>query len=392
MDFARVLVVAIVLFAALLLIFGGELEFEPDPEEDPERYRFRPIDKTISDFFVGSIMETDYRHMVLSAKPFELSFEERTEILGELDEADVRRGFLRNEPHYLEFNLTGEEVERVRSLAVDFDVAETNQLNTLRMLFNDEKFYEGYADAGRSYSRDLDLELLEKRNFLEITAGSSGWRFWAPTVYVLGDIEVTGDVIERQEKSFEFELDEDQAQNFEMGRLVLRPDRFVPNEPLFIEVNGQRVYGQRTEMPDRRSLWIEFEDVAVNEGKNEIRMFTEEGGLYSFDRATMVVFWESLEEKRPVRYIDVSRSEYRRLPGEITFTVDGVEGYPEHLTLKLTTADDEERELMIERPLVEGERITIDVTRDDLDVGENRLEFVVGGEGGYYLSDFKVSF
>ena len=391
MDFARVLVVAIVLFGVLLLIFG-DAEIERDPIRDPDRYKFRPIDEKVDAFFVGSVMDTDYRHISLTDMPFELSFDERIRLIAKLDEANVKRGILSNEPHYLEFDLTQDEIERTKSMNIEFDVEETNHLNEIYMTFNEEEFYSGYPEEGSSHTINLDLELLQENNMLEVAAASSWWRFWAPTVYVLRDLNVNIEILEEEEERFTFELDREQARNFRMGRLVLRPDRFVPDEPLYIEVNGVEIYNQRTEKPGRRSMWVDFEYVDVHEGENEVRMFTEEGGLYSFDSASMVLFWDAPEMKKPVRYLDVSRTNYRRLPGEITFRVDEVEGYPEYLTLKLTTADDEEREVMIERPLVEGETVSIDITRDDLAVGENRLEFVVGGDGGYYISDFEVRY
>ncbi len=393
MAFEKVLVVAIILFAALLLVFGGEFDIDRTEDPDPDRYGFRPIYPE-HDFFVGMMMETDFSHRILTRSPFELSFDETERLLAELKDVDVRRGWLRNEPHYLEFNLTEKELENMKKVEMGFEVEDTNELNEMKIDFNEEEIYSGYPGKGEVYGEEIDLDTVQQNNLFEIYAESSGWRFWAPTVYTLDVFEVSATVLESEDMEFDFELDEEQAQSFEMGRLVLRPDRFVSEEPLFIEVNGEIIFEERAEAPDRGSKWIEFDyfDAELREGKNTIRMFTEKGGVYRFRGASLVVFWETPEAKMPVKYIDTTRSDYNRLPGEITFRVDAIEGMPEYLSLKMTTADEDERELMIEEPLTVGETVSIDITRDDLAVGENKLKFIVGGDGGYYLSNFQVRY
>ncbi len=398
MDFAKVLIVAVVIFGVLLVLFGGEMDFD----RRPDRRRWRPpeeeeeepdeVEYPEDQFFVGRIEGVDYRHIGLADKPFEISFSEEEKVIGDINRSDVRRGIFSNEPQYIEFDLTETQLERMTSMELKFYVAETNQLNKLDILLNEEEVYSGYPDGGRSYSFDIDQDLLKENNVMEISARSSWWRFWAPTVYILEDIRIETDILERKDRTFEFELNKEQAENFRMGRLILRPEKFDAESPLVIQANGRDVYREVAEMPGRRSMWIDFEDVPMYEGGNTITMFTEVDSLYRFESAKMVYFWESEEIRRPVKTIDVSSANYNRLPGEISFHIDRIEGSPEYLHMDMETSEGEKKRILIQEVLKEGKTVTVELTEEDVATGENKLEFTVGGEGGFYLSDFDVSF
>ncbi|MFP4116986.1 MAG: hypothetical protein ACLFQ8_03270 [Candidatus Aenigmatarchaeota archaeon] len=399
MDFAKVLIVAVVLFGVLLAVFGGEMEFD----KRPDRRRWRPPEDNETDgeeeveypddqFFVGRIQGTDYKHIGFADEAFDITFKDERKVIGDINRSDVRRGIFSNEPQYIEFDLTEGQLDRMTSMELQFYVADTNQLNNLDIFLNGEEIYSGYPDGGRSYNFDIDKDLLKENNTMEISARSSWWRFWAPTVYVLEDLRINADILERKDRTFEFELDEDQADNFRMGRLILRPEEFDAQSPLVIQVNGRDIYRETPEFPDRKSMWVDFEDVPMYEGGNTVTMFTKADSLYRFESAKMVYFWESEEDRRPVKTIDVSSANYNRLPGEISFQVDRIEGSPEYLHLDMTTAEGDEKRIMIQEVLKEGKTVTVELSEDDVDVGENELEFVVGGEGGFYLSEFDVSF
>ncbi|MFP4115908.1 MAG: hypothetical protein ACLFTQ_01760 [Candidatus Aenigmatarchaeota archaeon] len=399
MDFARVLLVAIVLFGVLLVLFGGEMDFIEDGEEegplipgpsdgDEEEGEEEPGEA----FYVGRIEDTAFKHVTLSNEPFKVSFHEEERTLGKLEDVDVRRGIGTSETRSVAFNLTQSELDNIVSFGLDFWVKDTNRMNELELFLNGGEVYSGYPAPERSYTVDVNRTLLDKTNELEISPKSSGWRFWAPTVYILENFTMKADILGRNERSFEFSLTEDQADNFRMGRLVFMPDEFVDESPLVVQVNGKDVYRDIPEYRAERSMWIDFEEAEVEEGQNELTLFTEVDSSYSFDSAKMVYFWNAGYSEASRKVLDVSSGNYNQLPGNITFQIDRIEGNPRFLTLKIETAEGEEKDILAGKPLKEGETISIEITKDDLAVGENTLQFEVGGEGGFYLSDFEVTY
>ncbi len=398
MDFAKVLIVAIVLFGLLLAVFGGEIDFETRPDRD----RF-PVDDEDPDeppvveypgdqFFVGWMEDTAYKHIGFTDKEFDITFRDEERVIGDINRSEVKRGIFSDEPQYIEFDLTESQLDRMTSMEMEFYVYDTNQLNKMDIVMNDVEVYSGYPDGGRSYSFDINQSLLRKNNIVEISAGSSSWRFWAPTVYILENIEIRADILERRDRTFEFSLDKEQAENFRMGRLILEPREFDARSPLVIQANGRDIYRKIAEMPQRRTLWIDFDDVPMYEGGNTIKMFTEVDSMYSFQSAKMVYFWETEDIRRPIKTIEVTSADYNRLPGEISFRIDRIEGSPEYLHMDMTTAKGERKRILIQEVLKEGKIVKIPLESDDVSVGDNKLEFIVGGEGGFYLSDFNVDF
>ena len=407
MEFARLLVVAVVLFGVMLVMFGGDMASYGGGDDDGQTGKFGPVkeldpvdegedqgDSGASEgsFFVGTIENTDFRHIRLSDQTFEVAFQEESRNLGRINHTEVKRGIFSNDPQNIEFNLSQDKLERISSMEMEFEVKDTNKLNRMYISLNGQNIYSGYPDGRRPYTVDINKSLLEEDNEMEISAGSSSWRFWAPTVYMLEEVKVNIEILEEKERNFEFSLTENQADNFRMGRLVLAPEEFEAESPLSIKANGKTVINKTPELPDRKSLWLEFDDAEMQEGENNISFSTGRGSSYRFKSGKMVYFWLTDEKTKSTRTIDTSTTEYNDLPGEISFDIDAVEGEPEKITVYINTAEGEERALHTDEDPEEGKTISIEITKDDVAVGENTLEFVVGGEGGFYLSDFDVDY
>lgn len=407
MDFARVLLVGVVILAVMLILFGGGLtgfggapeggpgyQFgpvqTPQEEEKPEKAKEEKVPE--SAFFVGKKKKTDYKYFTLSSDPFSVSFKEEKLPLGKLNETTLKKGFMADKSKIVTFNLTKEQRNKIRSLHLHFYVEDTNSFGRLLMDLNGDRVYSNFPKPGRSYSVKVNESLLKKRNVLRVHVESSGTKFWAPTTYILKNFTAEAKILGRRMKSFTFSLTKEQANNFESGRLILHPKDFNPNDPLIIQVNGRDVYRERTTMPGRPFLWINFEDAELRKGSNEITFSTYYNSSYKFKSAEFIYFWISGAENVTSKTLSVSSSQYGRLPGEISFTIDKIEKSPTSLNLNIVTPEGEENKIIIQKVLKEGKNISIDLTKDDIAEGENELQFIVEGKGGFYLSNFDVNY
>ncbi|MFB6216490.1 MAG: hypothetical protein ABEJ72_05930, partial [Candidatus Aenigmatarchaeota archaeon] len=217
MDFARVLLVGIVIFSVLLIFFGGQFTGF-DTEDRSPGYRFGPVeppendtkvveeDKLTGNFFVGRENETDYRYFTLSEEPFKVSFEDRLFSLGEINRTRIKRGFLADSTRKISFNLTKEQLNRLRSLKVNYFVEDTNLFGRFVIELNSEKVFSEYVKPGTRHSLKINTSLLKKTNEMRIYAESSGARFWAPTVYVIENFTVDARILGRDKQNFIFSL------------------------------------------------------------------------------------------------------------------------------------------------------------------------------------------
>lgn len=402
MDFARVLMVAIVIFAVFLVFFGGEMVMEGEGDEDD--YNFGPIDngnesedkepeeaEVSSSFFAGKKRGTDYKYFTLTDEPFTVDFKEERIVFGEINRTDIAKGFLTDESRKINFNLTESQLDKVTRMDLNFTLLDSNYFGELLIELNDNLVYSKRPSSCKEHRVEVNESLLEKHNELRISSESSGFRFWVPSIYQLKDFQVGISILGREIKEFTLPLKKKQADDFYLGRLVLNPKEFGGYGPLVVQANGEDVY-RKTPENRGRPIWIDFKNASFVEGENTLSLFTGHNASYKFDSADFVYFWQTDEEKMTTKTIHVTSEQYSDLPGEISFTIDKIEGSPESLDLRITDDEGEENLILIQETLREGKSISMDITKNELSKGENTIEFVVEGDGGFYISDFEVDY
>lgn len=407
MDFARVLLVGVVIFAVLLVFFGGEFGgLGGNGGGSNKGYHFGPVESPSKQqtekakgeklpeeaFFVGKRAETDFKYFTLSENSFSISFKEDEIILGSLEETRIEKGFMADKSQTITFNLTRDQVSKISSLSFSLYVDQTNSFGKLLVDLNGKRIYSKFVKPERHYAFEANESLLKENNKLKIHAQSSGSKFWAPAIYILKNFTARAKVLGRERKTFEFDLGKQQADNFRSGRLILYPEKFKPREPLAIQVNGRDVYRKITPMPGRPNLWIDFEDADVKQGTNKLTFLTGYNSSYKFRSGRMIIFWNSETSRITTRTVEVSSSQRNRLPGEITFKIERIEGSPGSLNLNIVKPGGDEKKILIQEVLKEGKTISIELTKNDVGTGENEIQFIVEGTGGFYLSDFDVNY
>lgn len=390
MDFDKVLMIGLVVFALLVVLFGGEVGVFVEDEEngfEPDENRTEEVD--VEPFYVGREQESRYSYFQLSDDVFSVSFGDALRELGTLPESRVSRGLFSSDVKEIEFNLTQSELDILKELDLDFNIKDTNRFGSLNVYFNDETVFSEFGRAGNDYNIDLNVSNVDESNILKFEASSPGINFWSPTIYLLDDVSVTGSFLERERETFNFELDDEQSTDFREGRIVLYPRDYSGEEPLVVQVNGQDVYRG---IPDfrRSSFSIDFDDVEMREGINRVEIFTHQNTEYSFEAADLVYFWGSRDSEPYYKTVEVGESQHRDLPGEIRFTVDRVIEEPDTFYLVIVDPYGEENVLHIDKPIRDGTQISLDITEEEVGIGANEIQFIVEGEGGYHIKEFEV--
>jgi hypothetical protein len=251
-DFVPVLTVAIITMMTLILMFGGIIEFDGttnthyyynDTGDNSDRI-YLGENFSVADFRMG----TTYASLtgkveggIFSKATKSASFDART-----LDRAEY--GLL--------------------TLTVD----DTNVYGPIIVSINDNVIYNEPALAGEHLIKFDKNILVDTENKIIITAGSSGWRMWAPTVYKF-EAKISGETKDIEKKTTSFELDDVPDET----RLKVYVDDREGTGDLIIKINGYRVFKGKV------NGFKDFDPFILKEGNNNAEITAEYGSRYNVD-------------------------------------------------------------------------------------------------------------
>ncbi|NIM46679.1 MAG: hypothetical protein GTN40_00775 [Candidatus Aenigmarchaeota archaeon] len=259
-DFLPILVIAIICLIVFLLVFGGGgLIFRPSRTYP---YRYLPADRTI-EFY-----------------NFEVSFTTGEEKVGYV-KGEVSNGAFVNEEKRVGFQVS--DPDEVSEVLINLRVWNTNYYGRLIILVNGQQVYADYPPVGEKLI-GFDKDILEKNNILEIKAENSGWKIWAPTVYIF-DSDVIVNYYGKKTKSFNFELNDLEIEYMERARIVVYADREGIGD-LDVIINRVKVHSGIT------TIYKDFPTSVLKTGNNTIEFSTEPNTRYDVSSAQVIVFFE----------------------------------------------------------------------------------------------------
>jgi len=238
---------------------GGDLIFRPSRTSS---YRYLPPDRTIE------------------FKNFEVSFTTGEEKVGYV-KGEVSNGVFITEEKRIGFRVS--DPDEVSEVLINFRVWNTNYYGRLIILVNGEQVYADYPPVGEKLI-GFDRSILEENNILEVKAENSGWKIWAPTVYVF-DSDVVVNYYGKKTKSFDFELSELETEYMDRARIVVYADREGIGN-LDVMINGVKVHSGIT------TIYKDFATDALRIGNNTIEFSTEPNTKYVISSAQIIVFFE----------------------------------------------------------------------------------------------------
>ena len=159
----------------------------------------------------------------------------------------------------LRYRVTSEEQE---SMKIMFTVSKTNSYGAMAIKVNGKEVVHSVLPAG-DYSFVVGKELLSKETDVEISAESSSWKIWAPTVYELSNVQIEANAFSERSYAFKFDLT-GKYETFRRGKINLN---LLENKgSLTVTLNGKEIYN---DIPGNAQN-VEFYGEAVKDGTNTL--------------------------------------------------------------------------------------------------------------------------
>ncbi|MFH1229743.1 MAG: hypothetical protein V1678_04955 [Candidatus Aenigmatarchaeota archaeon] len=255
-EFVPVLIAAVLSLIVLLVAFGGSFIFTPGPSVS------KASSKTI-------VLGQDLTVMFIEGQ------KNVTSLGGE-----VSQGLFGSNPRETEF--TVEKYQDATEGAIKLNVTDSNYYGALIIRVNDETVYTGVPAIGERTIM-FDGKLLKSNNTLAIDAESSGWKIWAPTVYLF-DSSMSVNYIGRETQSLSFDLTASELKSLSRARLLIFGTR-KGNGNLVAKMNDREIFSGFT------TVYTDFAIDNLKEGKNVLDLSTEKNTVYNITSVQVVVFY-----------------------------------------------------------------------------------------------------
>ena len=261
-EFVPILVVAILVFAALLITFGNIIVPQQPTTTLPDN-ETAPIIEQLS-------LGEDF---TISGAAGE---EKITTVSG-----TVSRGLITGIDRSLSF-----EVPNFASVSggeIKLNIINANLYGPLLIGINGENVYADYPRVGR-HVVDFGKDVLEPYTTLEVEAGSSGWRFWAPTIYKF-DAEFYVHYLGKLTEKMNFELDEDHFDDDTYAELSIDISGSAGTGRLIVKANGFEIWrGSRDHI-------VKLPNEILDDGRNDVEISSESNSRYEIRSVDIEIFY-----------------------------------------------------------------------------------------------------
>ncbi len=260
-DFIPVLIAAVLLFVVLMIAFGGWIMTSPS-----YNYLYNNTTST-------------YSNTVHLGKDFNISAGKGPTQVTYMT-GIISKGILSSIKKSFSFDaqaVTGSSGGRI-----DLEVTNTNLYGPMYIKINGNTIYSNYSRIG-SHTIHFPKEYLEPKNYVEISAGSSGWRLWAPTVYIFranASIDYFGDI----KRNFAFTMTDTEYDTILAAQLMANITDYVGKGRPVYTVNGYEVYRGTA-----RDITIPLDILAP--GLNNVTVFSESGTTFYTNTLDAVLFY-----------------------------------------------------------------------------------------------------
>lgn len=252
-DFIPVLIAAVLLFAVLMIAFGDWILTSPS-------YQTYYNDTTVT--YTSTVHLGENFNISAGKGPTQLTY--ITGIISQGILSSIKK----------EYSFAADTVTASSGGRIDLEVTNTNLYGPLYVKVNGNIIHSNYSRIGM-HTVYIPKQYLEPNNYVEISAGSSGWRIWAPTVYIFRantSIDYFGDTV----RNFEFSMTKTEYDTILDAQLVVDIAEYEGKGRPIYTVNGYEIYRGTA-----RDITIPLD--VLKEGMNEVRVSSESGVIFQVD-------------------------------------------------------------------------------------------------------------
>jgi len=192
----------------------------------------------------------------------------------------VSKGLLSGRDEIIDFNVP--TAEDVSEGLINLNIEDSNHYGSLIIRVNGKEVYKGFSKTGETLI-SFNGNILENRNTLEIIAESSGWKIWAPTIYVF-DLSLSVNYLGKKTKSFIFDLTDLEIMNMNRVRLLIFGERDGTGN-LAVKINNREIYNGLT------NIYTDFPVDILIAGNNTIDLSAGVNTRYDISSAEIVFFF-----------------------------------------------------------------------------------------------------
>lgn len=255
-DFIPVLIAAILGLIVVMLVFGGGFGF-----------------------FAGGGEVSESSRTITLGEDFTISYTVGEEAVSSFG-GEVSNGLFSYSEQRSEFDI--DNVGDVTEGTIELKTWNSNYYGNLMIYINDKEVFRGAPVIGDK-TISFDGGILDTTNTIKVIAETSGWKLWAPTIYIF-DADVSVSYESRKSLTSEFELARSEVNSINRARLLIFGTRKGDGD-LEARINGVEIYSGRT------PIYIDFAIDRVQEGINTVDLSAGPNTDYNISSAQIVLFY-----------------------------------------------------------------------------------------------------
>jgi len=255
-DFIPVLIAAILGLIVMMLVFSGGFDF----------------------YGTGGKISQSSRTITLG-EDFTISYSVGENTVSEFG-GEASNGLFSYSEQRSDFDI--ENVGDVTEGTINLNTQNSNYYGNLMVYINENEVYRGAPNIGDK-SISFDGSILQSSNSIRAVAETSGWKIWAPTVYIF-DADVSVSYESRKSLTSEFEMTPMEVNSLSRARLLIFGTR-KGDADLEARINGVEIFSGRT------PIYIDFAIDQLQEGINTIDLTAGPNTNYNISSAQVVVFF-----------------------------------------------------------------------------------------------------
>lgn len=215
----------------------------------------------------------------------------------------------------LKYNINTPDLEEI---VIKFNVTKFNNYGALVTKINGNITDRSFFVLGEHEVR-IPKDQLRSTNTIEISAESSSWRMWAPSVYELKGIKIIARAAAFKENVLKFSILEPIYRKLVDGRIDLALTRNTGT--MIAELNGEVIYSDAV----RDAQSIKFNKTSLFLGENNLFIKADPHSAFE-GNARVLVFYKTETEEKLLVPLNLTDDMYNRLNNVIVnFDITGID-------------------------------------------------------------------